>query len=175
MADDVPLEDAEKFLSSIGLVTIIWAKTESVLDLIVSVIYSPGGGDKLEAELPRALDRKLTFLRKCYTRLDALKAVQASGIEIVERFHAIKQRRHDLIHGAVSRATADSIEVTILKKDKGKPEGIRMDRETITHDNLIDLLEAITDLLDLTDQHFHAVMAAVFGESFEEAKRRISD
>lgn len=175
MSDPVPLEDAKDFLASIGMMTILWAQTEGVLDALVASIYFQGGGEKLEPQHPRQLDRKLSFLRECYKRLTPLHCVAEEGNELVDRFHRLKQKRHDLVHGFVRKAHADKLEFSVIKKDKRKPHGFSFEPQTLTHDELVSTLEAVCDLADFAEQHFDAVLFAIFGEGGEDALSGLAD
>lgn len=72
---------------------------EMGLDGCNSIIFKRLGGSKLEHKLPRPLKQRLQFFRRCLNRIDALKSIQARGLACADRISALKQFRHNSIHG----------------------------------------------------------------------------
>jgi hypothetical protein len=73
----------EAFFAAIGRLTISWAHIEVGLDWLVRIAHHDlGGYERIEAEEPISLKRKLTYLRKAFRTLPELAA-------FADRFHPI--------------------------------------------------------------------------------------
>jgi hypothetical protein len=67
---DPVLDDA--FAAAIGHLVLSWAGLEVALDVSARQIMHRYGGTSLEKELPRALERKIRFLKDAFRKLPAL-------------------------------------------------------------------------------------------------------
>jgi hypothetical protein len=56
----------EGFFGAIGRMTISWGHLELGLDCMVEVLYRLSKGNTIEPEIPRSLQRKITFLRSAW-------------------------------------------------------------------------------------------------------------
>lgn len=114
MADPAP--DERDFFAAVGLYTILWAQLEAGLDFIATIVHQPLGGDQIEPELPRALQRKLDYLRKAFQRLAPLAPYQQRAVDLVANIIAASETRHDLIHGClVSRPVGQTVEAEMFR------------------------------------------------------------
>jgi hypothetical protein len=95
-----PEDDA--FFAAIGRLTISWAHIESGLDAAITVVHSVLGGDKIEPELPRMLQRKLKYLRASCNKIPALASYKASFPIFADAVQSASDIRHNLIHGSIS-------------------------------------------------------------------------
>lgn len=86
----------------LGMFTATWAKSEYALEGCNLMIFQHYGGSTLENELPRALDKKIKFLRRSHQKLPALTPFDSVGVALADRFAAMRDDRHDLIHGIMS-------------------------------------------------------------------------
>jgi hypothetical protein len=66
MADAVPFTSPEDrdFFAAIGRLVISWAELESGLEAMIDIVHEHMGGKEIDSERPRALNRKLSYLRK---------------------------------------------------------------------------------------------------------------
>jgi len=105
----------EEFFGAIGRLTISWAHLELGLDVMVEVLYYGVRENKVDGAIPRALGRKIDFLRAAFKRLP-LPDDAAAGYESL--FDAIKtasERRHDIIHGVVVEQIEGSGEAKMVR------------------------------------------------------------
>jgi hypothetical protein len=60
-------EADEAFFGAIGRLTISWGHLELGLDCMVHILYHGFKGNTIEREIPRNLQRKITFLRSSWS------------------------------------------------------------------------------------------------------------
>jgi hypothetical protein len=98
---DFTLPEDEDFFGAIGRLTISWAFIEFGLDLTTLVAYRDLGGSQFERDMPHALDRKITFLRKAFANLQPLAEYRERFLPLADKIKIAAETRHDLIHGVV--------------------------------------------------------------------------
>jgi hypothetical protein len=109
-----------RFLSALGAVTLNWAAIEAALDFATAIIFHEYRHDKMEREIPRALERKISFLRDGVKHADLAK-IHARAEKLLCDLLAEKDGRHTLVHGAILGAPdRDSVEVLRIKYTKTK-------------------------------------------------------
>ena len=88
LAEEEGLKDEKVrlMLALIGALTVFWAKLESRLDHINELAFLNGAKDVIDAEVPRALDRKLQFMKRAHTHLPWLQGIGSEGLTIVQAF-----------------------------------------------------------------------------------------
>lgn len=124
MADYTSRED-ENFFGAIGRLTISWAHLEFGLDCIVEIIHHGFGGKMIEPEIPRALQRKITYLRAAFKNLpfelpqDALQGY----LNLFDQIQTAAQTRHDIIHGIIIEYAERSGEATMARVIRNR-EGV---------------------------------------------------
>ncbi|MBI2235002.1 MAG: hypothetical protein HYU57_08505 [Micavibrio aeruginosavorus] len=134
------------FLIAVGRFTINWASLEAVLDTLSTIAHVGFGGDKIEAEMPQALDRKLRFLKKFANGLPNTASVKPKILELVENVKQLSEVRHDLIHGVVvSRQSEDQDYVKMVRILK-KSENYRHKNFTFTAEEIFNHAKAVSDL-----------------------------
>lgn len=105
------------FLTELGALTLNWAAIEGALDFSVSTIFRHLRNDKMEAEIPRALEKKITFIRQAL-RHEQLAKIEKPSRELMTELMVAKEQRHALVHGAVLRADETSITTLRVKYNK---------------------------------------------------------
>jgi hypothetical protein len=83
---------------AIGKIAADWGAIDYALDMLVSVAVrrvSP------PAEFPRALRRKMRFLRSAFDGVPLLEPFAGEGCNTLARINAIKRDRHKVVHGVV--------------------------------------------------------------------------
>ena len=125
MTTPAPQSDPFKPLyAPLGRLVVRWAYLERVLDYFVAAVYHRCGGNTLVRELPHTLDRKIRFLRDSLNQLPSLAESKDKGTDFLNRLAALKQTRHDLVHGIVNTANPpggipwDAFEVVRLNTTK---------------------------------------------------------
>ena len=102
----------EGLFAAIGRLTISWAHLEFSLDCIVEIIHWGFGGKDIEPEIPRALQRKISYLRAAFKQIP-LPPDAAQGYQnLFDQIEAAAQTRHDVIHGIIIEQVERSGEAT---------------------------------------------------------------
>ncbi len=105
----------EAFFAAVGRLTLSWGHLGIALDSMVEIMYHGFGGREIEPEMPRQLQRKITFLRKAFKKLPiGQKAIQGY-LALFDQIEAAAQTRHDIIHGAVIEYAERSGEATMVR------------------------------------------------------------
>ncbi len=99
----------EAFFAAIGRLTISWAHIEAGLDWLVRVAHHDlGGSERIEAQEPTALKRKLAYLRKAFRTLPELAAFADRFPPVADEIIEASVQRHDIIHGFVIHSLSGS-------------------------------------------------------------------
>ncbi len=97
----IPVKEDEEFFGAIGRLTISWAHLELAIDTIVDIAYHALDGQSFEPEKPRALSRKITFLRSVF-KSEAFSDHDVSNfLTLLDKIKHESDMRHDIIHGVV--------------------------------------------------------------------------
>lgn len=134
----------------IGFVVVHWSLTERQLDNWVNVCFNNCGGKKFQNGhgIPKALNRKITFLKRCLRRLSILEAFRDEGIDLLNRISESSEKRHNLIHGAISELRPDPTTGAFRFRIIGYQGDIHTTREfDITPDHFREFAPILTDLL----------------------------
>jgi hypothetical protein len=116
----LPGEDAE-YLLALGRFTQRFTIAETALDMANTIIFHRAeGGRNLSTEVPNTLDKKTTFFRKAHDTLAALEPLSDAGRTIADRYLALKEPRHFLIHGVSTDSDGDAA-ITKIKVIKSIP------------------------------------------------------
>lgn len=136
----------EGFFGAIGRMTISWGHLELGLDCMVEVIYRLFKGNTIEPEIPRSLQRKITFLRSAWKN----QPIAANGIngylKFLDRVQTAAQTRHDIIHGVVIEQVERSGEAIMVRAVRGRDGEIVKRRVHVT---TVDILRAAREAQDL--------------------------
>lgn len=103
-----PGSTTESLFKTIGFVVVQWSHCEQTLELLVNTLFRQYGGNKLpkRKKMPKQLGEKIAFVKECALHIPSLAPFRAEIEVLVSNFEALKQKRHDLVHGALSDATA---------------------------------------------------------------------
>ena len=112
-------EDEELF-AAIGRLVISWGHLEISLDCMVEIMYHGFDGAKIDREIPRALQRKLTFLRRAFKQLPIPEKSIQGYTTLFSDIEAAAQIRHDVIHGVVIEHIKRSGEATMARAIRNK-------------------------------------------------------
>ncbi len=129
-------EADEAFFGAIGRLTISWGHLELGLDCMVHILYHGFKGNTTEREIPRNLQRKITFLRSFWRKLQPVGideeewAGAVNGyMKLLNRIQTAAQTRHDIIHGVVIEQverSGEAIMVRAIRRRDGKIEKRRL-------------------------------------------------
>jgi hypothetical protein len=109
---ELPVEFSEEdteFLTILGRFTALFAIAETGLDFCNVAIFKHCGGDSVEPEIPRSLERKVAFFKDCHKKCPKLQSpdITSSAAYVAEEFTKIRIDRHFLIHGIGTKALKD--------------------------------------------------------------------
>lgn len=91
----------EEFLAAIGRLTISWAQLELGLDCAINSIHRGFRGDQIEPEMPRALRRRLRYLRAAFNSIPELVDLRTGFLTLAAAIEDASETRHDIIHGVI--------------------------------------------------------------------------
>ena len=131
---------------SVGQLVLSWSFVENSLDQWVAIIYQGVGGKQIEREIPRALKRKIKFLRRCFKNIALLEPFAEEAIELLGQAKDVSDIRHIVVHGYISKYDSNTQTVTFVKLDARK-DIHRINETPLTFDQL---LEAGGKCLDLS-------------------------
>jgi len=112
----VPEELMPSLFSGVGMIVMNFAFVENALDAWTALAYHDFGGSRIEKEMPRQFGRKVTFLRKCFSRLDGLKPFSQEALAIVNRARELSDTRHYVAHGVLAGFDAEDDETFYFRK-----------------------------------------------------------
>lgn len=135
-----------EFLAAVGTLTLNWAAVETALDYIVTVVFHRYSRPEAEPEIPRSLDKKLTFLKdaiKADPRLDNM-APQLQAL--ITRVHNLKERRHEIVHGP-SLGPGEGDATTLIRVTYGRTRHTLGERK-VTTAGITTIANAVHQLAD---------------------------
>lgn len=91
----------EEFFAAIGRLTLTWGHLEFAIDCMVHVLHSRPDAKQIEPEMPRSLQRKISFLRATISQLPLDKQTAQKWLRLLDNIQSAAQKRHDIIHGFV--------------------------------------------------------------------------
>jgi hypothetical protein len=103
------------FYAAIGRLAVAWAHLETGLDMMIEIVHRGLGGANMDPERPRALQRKLRYLRK-FMRATAMTDPEREPYDRL--FREIEQQsefRHDIIHGMVVEFATSEGEAQLMR------------------------------------------------------------
>lgn len=98
----------EEFFGAIGRLTIAWAHLEFGLDGVILEIHRYFRGRDFEAEMPRSLSRKLSYLRTWAKKMPFPEETTADYLSLFDSIQRNICTRHDLVHGIVTEMAEGS-------------------------------------------------------------------
>jgi hypothetical protein len=107
----------ETLFKAVGFVVVQWGFAEQALDLMVASIFHSFDGHPLLKRRPTNLEKKVEFLRECFTKLPALEQFSAESDTLLTRFSVAGKKRNDLLHGAIATLSAEDGAFMFLKID----------------------------------------------------------
>jgi len=74
--------------------------------LLVSTLFLHYGGNKLPKvkKMPKPLGAKIAFVKECAMHIPTLAPFRTEIDSLISDFEALTQKRHDLVHGALTDA-----------------------------------------------------------------------
>lgn len=125
-------ERLSELYTGIGKITSLWALMEQALDAWVGIVFHSCGGRKLRNGLPHGLKRKLEFLRTGFKQIPDLAPFKDDGLVLLEKIASNKDRRHDVVHGAISAVEAETGKFTFAILD-ARGDMHYASRKSLTH------------------------------------------
>lgn len=95
----------ESLCKTVGFVIVQWAHCEQSLELLVNTLFREYGGNKLprRKRMPKPLSEKIAFVKEC-AQISLLAPFKAELEALALDFETLLQKRHDLVHGALTDA-----------------------------------------------------------------------
>ena len=93
-------QDLDTIAKAVGLVVLQWGQAEQSLELMVALLWQELGGKAHAKRIPKMLETKLAFVRKCAAHLPKLASHRQRIEELASTFESLSAMRHNLIHGA---------------------------------------------------------------------------
>lgn len=90
------------FLMALGSVTLSWSALEIYLDAITLIIHKNINGHTIEKDAPTSLKRRKEFIKKCLKNIPEISKYHFEIKELIGDVDRLKEKRHDLIHGAIT-------------------------------------------------------------------------
>jgi hypothetical protein len=111
----------------------------------VAIVYHDHRGKERQKTIPKPLSVKVEFLTDCFKHVDSLAAFKDEALPILARFTALANKRHDVVHGAITSITSKDGVFSLHKLDFEK-QAIRL-REVSFDGHKFDALAK--EILDL--------------------------
>ena len=129
MDDERGHDDFRALCMAIGFVVSHTALIDQQLDIWVNASFNNCGGRVLTDDgfVPRALGRKVTFMRKSFKQLELLSFFATEGLALLARVTPLFKTRDDLVHGALT--SFETIEGAFLFRIIGHREDVHTVRE----------------------------------------------
>lgn len=112
-----PGSDIDQLFKAVGFVVVQWGNAEQALDLLVVAVFSHYEGHELLKRRPKQLEFKIRFLQGCFATFSELAPFKAECDDLLDRFGALSQKRHDIVHGAIDAISAENGVFTFTKID----------------------------------------------------------
>lgn len=135
----VPPQLVDPLANAIGRLAMAWAGLELMLDAQVAVIYQLAGGRHLERELPKALNRRINFLRRCYRQIAALSGFSAKAAPLLDETDRLSETRHTVIHGAPAHCDPSGPSFIFVRMEVNKDKTMHKGNElSLTLGQIVD-------------------------------------
>jgi hypothetical protein len=151
------------YYTLLGAITAMWASVEMSLDAANYLIFKHADGDQIQSEMPVSLKPKIRFFRLAHERLAGLEAFRAEGAALISRVNALREKRHDMIHGFVLGVDPGGIHR--LMRFSYEPQKFRPEYKQYSLDDLLTLSDNIADLAKDAANHANSL-----GRHFEPAE-----
>jgi hypothetical protein len=131
-SDSIPEE--VWFFACIGRLAVAWAHLEVGLEMMVSITRNLGGSE-IEPERPKALNRKLKYLRKYFNSIKSPDIGIQNYARLFDEIAAKSDFRHDIIHGALVERAAGEGNTKLVRilhvENRLDPKPIQVDSHAI--------------------------------------------
>lgn len=159
---ELPDDFERPFYTTVGLFVANWAFVEIALDHWITIIFRSAGGKHVEREMPRALSRKLKFLRRCTRQIDALAPYSKQALRYMTRPGELAKTRQFVVHGVLANFDADYMLISFVKIDTAPDKTEHIVSELIIP--VQDLLNQGVECMNLASDMFD--LAHRLGERF---------
>ena len=114
-----PDSSFENLCKSVGFVVIQWGHCEQSLELLVNTLFRQYGGNKLpkRKKIPTRLSEKIAFVKECIMQVPSLSQFRVELETLISDFEGITQKRHDLVHGALTNEPVINGVFTFIRLD----------------------------------------------------------
>ncbi len=144
-------EEINALYQIIGFMTVTWSLLERGLDKIALTIYKGCEGHTIKRKVPQALKDKLEYIENSFNKLQVLSDFQKEGLAIVNKTRELKEKRHTLIHGAISSLYPENNSYIFTKYNFHK-KGVTLEATTFSP---IDFQRVSEDCQNLAENTAH--------------------
>ena len=112
----MPLDasESDSYLRGIGRFIVHWGHAEAGLD-IANLVILHNGGKAIDRQLPRSLDRKLSFFRKAHTKVEKYKLFAARALPLAQSLADVREFRHNITHGVHWGYLSEDVEKLVIR------------------------------------------------------------
>lgn len=126
---DTEAPEFRDFIDAVGRLVLSWAVLEVGLDFCVVGVNRHHLDDETQTEVPRALRRKIDYLRRAFKVIPAMEGHRETFLGLLDDIVVASEQRHDLIHGFIKEQIGDDIRMIRLLRDV---DGFRPRHFTVT-------------------------------------------
>jgi len=106
MLNDSQANDEEALYTAVGSIVINWGVAEQALVMIsVMLLRSSGVNRPPKPRKIKALSERIEFIGKCFDASPKLAELKNDAHNLLSDFKQLKERRDELIHGAIISST----------------------------------------------------------------------
>ena len=116
----------EALFRPIGELIINWSLLDSQIVKMVAILYHTETGRSLQSEIPREFSRRVSFLRKCASKIAELSNFAEDIRRMLTTAKEMVIVRDAFVHGAVSNYDKTDQRYLFVKLDMDKPEDIHV-------------------------------------------------
>lgn len=120
-------EWATDFYEAIGKITVLWAKAEANLDILLLIAIDIAVRHGIRENVPIGLDRKISLLRRLYRDCPALADLKDNVYSLARAIAATHQNRsalsHNRLQGFITTGTPTMVFASFLHKDGNIHQG----------------------------------------------------
>jgi hypothetical protein len=160
----IPDSAVEPLCAAVGHVVVNWALVEIGIDQWIAAIYRAGGDKRPDWRAPATLDRKIKFLRRCFSRFAGRSPLADEALALLDRAESLRITRHILVHGVLADYTPASGAFSFVKMDLNEWTTMEIaDRLDTTVTRILDDSEECIALAAAMTKFSHRLLDATAG------------
>lgn len=125
------------FFAAIGRLSIAWAMLEFALDGAISIIHQRLEGHTVEREVPIHIGRKITYLKRCFKKLQPLMPHQQIILPLLQEIQKAVEFRKNIIHGCIMAQPLEGTNEVKMIRLLHSPDGIHTEKPIMVTTTMI--------------------------------------